>query len=190
MGGIRLRTKFLLSMVAVSAALTFTTLLVVRHTVQQEVRLGIQRDLENSVSAFHNFQTATGSHAGALGRTAGRPAQCSRAHDHARSRDHPGCFAGLLAPGGQRLAAAGRLLGQGDGAASHAARDYGSARARNFFPFAESWHRAKSRVTGGTSKGISTKFSSRIFILAPPADTRFWDTCCSAMKLTIMLRAT
>ena len=56
MGGIRLRTKFLFSMVVVSAALTFTTLLVVRHTVQQEVRLGIQRDLQNSVSAFHNFQ--------------------------------------------------------------------------------------------------------------------------------------
>src|SRR5271170_6103433 len=56
MGGIRLRTKFLLSMIAVSAALTFTTLLVVRRTVQQEVRLGIQRDLQNSVSAFHNFQ--------------------------------------------------------------------------------------------------------------------------------------
>ena len=56
MGGIRLRTKFLLSMVVVSAALTFTTLLVVRRTVQQEVRLGIQRDLQNSVSAFHSFQ--------------------------------------------------------------------------------------------------------------------------------------
>jgi signal transduction histidine kinase len=56
MGGIRLRTKFLLSMIAVSAALTLTTLLVVRHTVQQEVRLGIDRDLQNSVSAFHNFQ--------------------------------------------------------------------------------------------------------------------------------------
>jgi signal transduction histidine kinase len=56
MGGIRLRTKFLLSMVAVSATLTLTTLLVVRHTVQQEVRLGIQRDLQNSVSAFDNFQ--------------------------------------------------------------------------------------------------------------------------------------
>ena len=56
MGGIRLRTKFLLSMVAVSAALTFTTLLVVRHTVQKQVRLGIQRDLQNSVSAFKNFQ--------------------------------------------------------------------------------------------------------------------------------------
>jgi signal transduction histidine kinase len=56
MGGLRLRTKFLLSMVVVSAALTFTTLLVVRHTVQQEVRHGIQRDLESSVSAFHTFQ--------------------------------------------------------------------------------------------------------------------------------------
>ena len=56
MGRIRLRTKFLLSMVAVSAALTFTTLVVVRHTVQQEIRLEIQRDLENSVSAFHSFQ--------------------------------------------------------------------------------------------------------------------------------------
>jgi len=56
MGGIRLRTKFLLSMVAVSAALTFTTLIVVRHSVQRQVRLGIERDLQNSVSAFSNFQ--------------------------------------------------------------------------------------------------------------------------------------
>ena len=56
MGGLRLRTKFLLSMVAVSAALTFTTLYVVRHTVQRQVRIEIQRDLQNSVSAFRNFQ--------------------------------------------------------------------------------------------------------------------------------------
>jgi signal transduction histidine kinase len=56
MNGIRLRTKFLLSMVAVSATLTVATLLVVRHTVGQQVRAGIERDLENSVSAFHNFQ--------------------------------------------------------------------------------------------------------------------------------------
>ena len=56
MGGLRLRTKFLLSMVAVTAALTFTTLYVVQHTVRQQVRLEIQRDLQNSVSAFHNFQ--------------------------------------------------------------------------------------------------------------------------------------
>lgn len=57
MNGIRLRTKFLLSLVAVSATLTFATLLVVRHTVQQQEREAIERDLQNSVSAFHNFQT-------------------------------------------------------------------------------------------------------------------------------------
>ncbi|MGA8774644.1 MAG: ATP-binding protein [Terriglobales bacterium] len=56
MNGIRLRTKFLLSMVAVSATLTVATLLVVQYTVRQQVRVGIQRDLQNSVSAFHNFQ--------------------------------------------------------------------------------------------------------------------------------------
>ena len=57
MNGIRLRTKFLLSMVVVSATLTVATLLVVQYTVRQQVRVGIQRDLQNSVSAFHNFQT-------------------------------------------------------------------------------------------------------------------------------------
>jgi len=56
LGGLRLRTKFLLSMVAVSAALTFTTLYVVRRTVQQQVRAEIERDLQNSVSTFRNFQ--------------------------------------------------------------------------------------------------------------------------------------
>jgi len=56
MGGLRLQTKFLLSMVLVSAALTFTTLLVVRRTVQRQVRSEIQRDLENSVSAYRNFR--------------------------------------------------------------------------------------------------------------------------------------
>src|ERR1035438_8458588 len=57
MNEIRLRTKFLLSMVAVSATLTFATLLAVEHAVQQQARVGIERDLQNSVSAFRNFQT-------------------------------------------------------------------------------------------------------------------------------------
>jgi signal transduction histidine kinase len=57
MNGIRLRTKFLLSMVVVSATLTIATLLAVQYTVQQQVRLGIQRDLQNSVSTFRNFET-------------------------------------------------------------------------------------------------------------------------------------
>src|SRR3979411_258272 len=56
MSGIRLRTKFLLSMVVVSAALTLTTLMVLRLPLRQEVSLEIQRDLQNSVSAFRNFQ--------------------------------------------------------------------------------------------------------------------------------------
>lgn len=56
MGGLRLRTKFLLSMVAVSVALTFTTLFAVRRTVQKQVRAEIHRDLQNSVSAFRNVQ--------------------------------------------------------------------------------------------------------------------------------------
>ena len=54
--GIRLRTKFLLSMVVVSATLTVATLLVVEHTVRRQVSAGIERDLQNSLSAFHNFQ--------------------------------------------------------------------------------------------------------------------------------------
>jgi signal transduction histidine kinase len=44
-------------MVAVSAMLTLATLLAVQYTVQRQVRVGVERDLQNSVSAFHNFQT-------------------------------------------------------------------------------------------------------------------------------------
>jgi signal transduction histidine kinase len=54
--GLHLRTKFLLSMLLVSAALTTTTLLVVRLTVQNQVRREIQRDLGNSVLTFQDFQ--------------------------------------------------------------------------------------------------------------------------------------
>jgi len=57
MNGIRLRTKFLLSLVIVSATLTIATLLAVQHAVQEDVRVGIERDLQNSVSAFRNFET-------------------------------------------------------------------------------------------------------------------------------------
>ena len=55
--GLRLRTKFLLSMLLVSAALTTTTLFVVRLTVQRQVRSQIQRDLANSVLTFQDFQS-------------------------------------------------------------------------------------------------------------------------------------
>jgi signal transduction histidine kinase len=54
--GIRLRTKFLLSLILVSSGLTWTTLLIVRHRVQQRVRLEIDEALRNSVVTFQNVQ--------------------------------------------------------------------------------------------------------------------------------------
>ncbi len=52
----RMRTKFLLSMLLITAGLTCTTLLLVRHSVQKQVRREIFADLRNSVSTFQNFQ--------------------------------------------------------------------------------------------------------------------------------------
>ena len=53
---VRLRTKFLLSMVLVSAGLTSLSLLLVRHTVQAKVVDEIYSDLQNSVTTFQSFQ--------------------------------------------------------------------------------------------------------------------------------------
>jgi len=52
----RLRTRFLLSMLLITAGLTALSLLVVRHSVQSHVREGIAQDLRNSVTTFQNFQ--------------------------------------------------------------------------------------------------------------------------------------
>ncbi len=52
----RLRTKFLLSLVAISASLTWVTLLIVRQRVQVQVREGIFESLRDSVSTFQRFQ--------------------------------------------------------------------------------------------------------------------------------------
>ena len=53
---LRLRTKFLLSMLLISSALTCTSLLVVRRSVQTQVRNEIFADLRNSADTFQNFQ--------------------------------------------------------------------------------------------------------------------------------------
>jgi signal transduction histidine kinase len=53
---LRMRTKFLLSMVLISAGLTSTSLLLVRRSVQTQVTKEIFSDLRNSVSTFQNFQ--------------------------------------------------------------------------------------------------------------------------------------
>ena len=52
----RLRTKFLLSLLLVSASLTCSTLLVVRHRVELQVRQQIRDALQNSVVTFQHLQ--------------------------------------------------------------------------------------------------------------------------------------
>jgi len=53
---VRLQTKFLLSMVLITAGLTSLSLLLVRQSVRSEVQQEIFSDLQNSVSTFQNFQ--------------------------------------------------------------------------------------------------------------------------------------
>jgi signal transduction histidine kinase len=53
---LRMRTKFLLSMLLISAGLTCTSLLLVRYSVRKQVKKEIFADLRNSVSTFQNFQ--------------------------------------------------------------------------------------------------------------------------------------
>jgi len=52
----RLRTRFLLSMLLITAGLTAMSLLVVRHSMERHVREEIVQDLRNSVTTFQNFQ--------------------------------------------------------------------------------------------------------------------------------------
>src|SRR5437660_11624720 len=56
MSRLRLQTRFLLSMLLISAGLTCTSLLLVRRSVHKQVKKGIFADLQNPVSTFQNFQ--------------------------------------------------------------------------------------------------------------------------------------
>jgi len=53
---IRLRTKFLLSLLAISAGLTAATLLIVSYSVQKRVRESIREELRNSVNTYKSFE--------------------------------------------------------------------------------------------------------------------------------------
>jgi signal transduction histidine kinase len=52
----RLRTKFLLSLLAVSSSLTFATLWLVHRSVRLQLQKEITEDLQNSVTVFRDFQ--------------------------------------------------------------------------------------------------------------------------------------
>jgi hypothetical protein len=53
---LRLRTKLLLSLVVVIAALTFSTLLIVGHAAEEQVQTAIEQDTRNSVLTFQNVR--------------------------------------------------------------------------------------------------------------------------------------
>ena len=53
---VRLRTRFLLSMLLITAGLTTTSLLLVRRSVETHVRQNIATNLHDSVSAFQDFR--------------------------------------------------------------------------------------------------------------------------------------
>jgi signal transduction histidine kinase/CheY-like chemotaxis protein len=53
---IRLRTKFLFSLLAISAGLTAATLLIVSYSVRKRVRENIREDVRNSVTNYQSFQ--------------------------------------------------------------------------------------------------------------------------------------
>ncbi|PYU63502.1 MAG: hypothetical protein DMG55_00225 [Acidobacteria bacterium] len=52
----KLRTKFLLSLLAITTGLTTATLLIVRYSVQSRVRESIRDDLRNSVNTYKSFE--------------------------------------------------------------------------------------------------------------------------------------
>jgi signal transduction histidine kinase len=51
----RMRTTLMVSLLAVSLGLTVTCLFIIRVSVQQEIRKGLNSDLEHSLSTFHNI---------------------------------------------------------------------------------------------------------------------------------------
>jgi signal transduction histidine kinase/CheY-like chemotaxis protein len=53
---LRLRTKFLLSIVSVIAGLTFATLLIVGRTAEKQVQRGMEQDTRNSILTFQNLR--------------------------------------------------------------------------------------------------------------------------------------
>ncbi len=53
---LRLRTKFLLSVVAIIAGLTLATLLIVGHAAEEQVQKSVEQDTRNSVLTFQNLR--------------------------------------------------------------------------------------------------------------------------------------
>ena len=100
MARIRLRTKFLLSMLLISSGLTCTSLLLVRHTVQKQVRNEIFVDLRNSVDTFQSFQSQRG-HTHAFRRIVGGSPELACVDDDTARGHNSGCLDRFVAVGGK-----------------------------------------------------------------------------------------
>ena len=79
---LRMRTKFLLSMLLISAGLTCTSLLLVRHSVQKQMTKGNLRRPAKFGQHFPELPAGTRTYAYPLRRAAGGPAQPAGIDDH------------------------------------------------------------------------------------------------------------
>ena len=131
-GKVRLRTKFLLSLLAISAGLTAATLLIVSYSVQKRIRESIREDLRNSVATYQSFEKQREGALTNVRGTAGKSAECSRADDHRGCRDDPGCFRGRMEVERKRLAGSGEPRGDGSCTADDQHAGLESAKPRNF----------------------------------------------------------
>ena len=176
MGGLRLRTKFLLSMVAVSAASHDSLLFwLVRHTVQQQVRVEIQRDLQNSVSAFHNFQEQREE---TLERSAALLADLPnvRAHDdHSRRGYYPGCIPGVCGIWPAATCFCSPILGQSDGASGDP-QEITVPEATGVFPKVVS--QEETRHWWYVEGHLYEVFLAGHLFWSRRAGTRYWDIWC------------
>ena len=114
---LRMRTKFLLSMLLISAGLTCTSLLLVRSSVQEQVKKEIFADLQNSVTTFQNFQRErelTLTHSAELLADLPNLRALMTTQHEATIQDASN---GSLAAGGQRSVRPGRPTRAGRGAA-------------------------------------------------------------------------
>jgi hypothetical protein len=99
----RLRTKFLLSLLVITAGLTSVTLLIVRYDVEKQVRNSLQEDLRNSVNTYQSFE---GQRHETLTRSAELLANLPivRSLMTTQDDDHSGCLGRNLAPKRKRFA--------------------------------------------------------------------------------------
>ena len=160
---IRLRTKFLLSLLAITAGLSSATLLIVSYSVQKRVRENIREDLRSSVDIYQSFERQR---EGMLQRSAQLLADLPNVRammttqDSATIQDASADVWSLS--GSDLMVFADR---SGDVVAMRAKNTSFERPARHKNSCRHPWRR-KNRATGGTAADTSTRCGFNRFILA------------------------